>query len=127
MFEKIKKGDWLIISFLMIIMISSSFLVMQHGLSGMRRITVEIAGEKTSYRMDPNRVEVISFLVKGESAILQYDKGRIRMQPMSFNSCPQQICSKTGWIDSSWEAIICLPNQMMITIDGEGGLDATAS
>ena len=35
------------------------------------------------------------------------------------SQCPQKICVKTGWISKSGEFIICVPNKIVIKIDGE--------
>ncbi|MDY6825660.1 MAG: NusG domain II-containing protein [Bacillota bacterium] len=52
---------------------------------------------------------------KGQhTAVIEVDDGRIRMLPLSEDLCPQGICSHTGWIEHSYESIVCLPNQIMI-------------
>jgi hypothetical protein len=52
---------------------------------------------------------------KGQhTAVIEADDGRVRMLPLSKDLCPQGICSHTGWIEHSYESIVCLPNQIMI-------------
>ncbi|KWT82066.1 NusG domain II-containing protein [Candidatus Magnetominusculus xianensis] len=51
--------------------------------------------------------------------------GKVRV---ADSDCPGKVCVKQGWIDSG--AIICLPNRVVITVDGtptapKGGVDAT--
>jgi hypothetical protein len=51
------------------------------------------------------------------SAVLEIDSGRIRMKPLDEGLCPKAICSHTGWIEYSYESIVCLPNQIMIVFN----------
>jgi len=48
------------------------------------------------------------------SAIIEIDDGRIRMLPLSEDLCPRAVCSHTGWIEYSYESIVCLPNQIVV-------------
>ena len=50
-----------------------------------------------------------------EGNILEITGGKIRMKEAS---CPDQICRKQGWIKSRGESIICLPNKVVITLEG---------
>ncbi|HBE87040.1 MAG TPA: hypothetical protein DDW53_19330, partial [Lachnoclostridium sp.] len=34
-------------------------------------------------------------------------------------SCPDKVCVRTGKIHRSGELIVCLPNRVVITIEGE--------
>ena len=36
-------------------------------------------------------------------------------------SCPLKICEKMGWIHNPGEMIICVPNRLIIKIEGEKG------
>lgn len=55
---------------------------------------------------------------RGE-AVLEIEGGKIRVLPMPRETCPLNICSSVGWIDKPGQAIVCLPNRMIITISGE--------
>ncbi len=35
------------------------------------------------------------------------------------SSCPNHICIKSGWISSTHDALICLPNKIIVKISGE--------
>jgi hypothetical protein len=48
------------------------------------------------------------------SAVIEIDDGRIRMLPLSEELCPRAVCSHTGWIEYSYESIVCLPNQIVV-------------
>ena len=47
-------------------------------------------------------------------ATVEIEDGKIRMMPISEELCPAAICSHTGWINYSYESIVCLPNQILI-------------
>lgn len=44
--------------------------------------------------------------------------GRARMLEMNKEICPDAICSKTGWIDKNYQSIVCLPNKIVLTLEG---------
>jgi hypothetical protein len=48
------------------------------------------------------------------SATIEIDDGKIRMVPLSEELCPRAVCSHTGWIEYSYESIVCLPNQIVV-------------
>ena len=35
---------------------------------------------------------------------------------MNRDACPLGICSETGWINSAHQSIVCLPNEIIITL-----------
>lgn len=49
--------------------------------------------------------------------IIEIKEGQVRMLPMNKDICPEGICSDTGWIENSYETIVCLPNKIMVTIE----------
>lgn len=55
------------------------------------------------------------------SAMLQTEAGRVRMLS---SRCRDKICMKQGWISKPGESIICLPERIVVTIEGTGAVDA---
>lgn len=49
--------------------------------------------------------------------------GRVNVES---SSCRNQVCVDTGWIDKAGESIICLPNRVVVSIEGKGGGDYDA-
>ncbi|MEW5785388.1 MAG: NusG domain II-containing protein [Bacillota bacterium] len=47
-------------------------------------------------------------------AVLEIEGGRVRLLPMDHSLCPRGICAHTGWIEHSYESIVCLPNRIMV-------------
>ena len=46
---------------------------------------------------------------------IQAEPGRIRILE---SSCPGQDCVHTGWADQAGQQIICLPNRLVISLEG---------
>jgi hypothetical protein len=55
------------------------------------------------------------------TATVEVGAGRIRV---ATAKCPEQICVKQGWVDRPGEAIVCLPGEIVIRIDGPTAVDA---
>jgi hypothetical protein len=62
--------------------------------------------------------------VLGPLVIVADGKGSIRV---TESTCPDQICVHTVPARSPGDQVICVPNRMVITIEGKGtGIDALA-
>ncbi|MFB0527186.1 MAG: NusG domain II-containing protein [bacterium] len=48
--------------------------------------------------------------------VIEVKEGRVRVVE---SSCFQKVCVNTGWIDRPGQNIICLPNKVLITIEGK--------
>jgi len=63
--------------------------------------------------------------VTGGVATIEMRDGAVRLVPTAEYSCPERICLRTGWIRRPGEAIICVPNKLVVRIEGrEDGIDA---
>ena len=69
--------------------------------------------------------EPVTLEVDGASypLTIQAEPGRIRILE---SSCPGQDCVHTGWADRAGQQIICLPNRLVISLEGgaTGDIDA---
>lgn len=54
---------------------------------------------------------------KKQYNIIEINHGRIRVKE---DNSPDQIAVRTGWIDTVGQTSICLPHQLIITIEQEG-------
>jgi len=65
--------------------------------------------------------------IQGEKGkvIIEVKDGRVRAVE---SSCFQKICVNTGWIDKPGQNIICLPNRVLVIIEGKerAGIDAVS-
>ncbi len=48
------------------------------------------------------------------TAQIEIEDGRVRMLPLDEELCPRAVCSHTGWIEYTYESIVCLPNQIVV-------------
>jgi len=70
--------------------------------------------QRVSLRMD----RTIDLEGEKGSVILEVREGRVRM---AESSCLQKICVNTRWIDKPGQTIVCLPNKVLVTIEGKEG------
>jgi len=56
--------------------------------------------------------------IEGEKGkvVIEVKDGRVRVVD---SSCFQKICVNTGWINKPGQNIICLPNKVLVTIEGK--------
>ncbi len=62
--------------------------------------------------------------VEGGTAYIDYGQNKTRVSPESDGICPDDICWKTGWISRAGQSVACVPNHMVVTLVGSGGVDA---
>ena len=89
------------------------------------RVLVRVNGEEYgSYSLDRD-VQILIEGYKGGHDTLVIEEGRACVRN---SDCPDHLCEGMGWIDSSGESIVCLPNRVVVTVEaGEGGeVDAVA-
>jgi len=55
--------------------------------------------------------------VKGENGLIKIIAGNGKIKVDEENS-PLHLCSKQGYISKSYETIVCLPNKVIIKIEG---------
>jgi len=114
------KREILLIVTIFILGISLIFFQRLLNDSGARFLTVEVQGEqivKTRLTADSNRE--IQVPLKRGVATIKIKNGRARVLPLPKDICPEGICSSTGWIEKPGETIICLPNKMVVRIEGD--------
>ena len=78
------------------------------------RINLDTVTTPYSFRVENDR---------GDYNVISVEPGRIRV---SEASCPDHICMNTGWISDGVFPIVCLPNELVIQIEGGGSDDLDA-
>lgn len=51
-------------------------------------------------------------------AIIELEHNRARIQRMPEDVCPRGICADTGWVQREGQAIVCVPNRLIIHLEG---------
>ena len=79
--------------------------------------TVVLDGETIAQYDLTTLTEPVTLEVDGASypLTIQAEPGRIRILE---SSCPGQDCVHTGWADQAGQQIICLPNRLVISLEG---------
>jgi hypothetical protein len=54
-------------------------------------------------------------------SVLEVKGGKLRMLS---SPCPDKICVNQGWVCKPGEVIVCVPNAVSVSIEGDGGVDA---
>ncbi len=60
---------------------------------------------------------ILSLDPHGIHMVIETKKGSVRVKT---SDCPQQICVKKGWTGFANDPIICMPNHIMVIIEGGG-------
>jgi hypothetical protein len=85
---------------------SAKYIVIEYNNEMVHKIRL-VKGLKKRINLD---------LDKGNAEIV-IENGRVRILEMPKEICPLGICSDTGWVNNAGEMIVCIPNQILITIE----------
>lgn len=114
-----KTGDKiLIVSILIIVAIFIGFKAIQNNNSGDLVAKITQDGELIK-EINLSELEKSETIVIEEPLhqVILAEKGRIRFYE---SDCPNQTCVETGWLTKTGDKAVCLPNKVVITIEGEG-------
>lgn len=64
-----------------------------------------------------NSSKTYDFKFKNNTGYIEVKDGKVRMLVMDKKICPNAICSDTGWISKSYQTIVCLPNNIILTLE----------
>jgi len=117
----LSRGDKVLIVLLLLLGVVSLFLVRSIVPSGDVAV-VEVDGRlccRLDLSVDAQRA------VRGPlgETVVEVRGGRIRI---AESPCPHKICVRTGWIGRSGRMIVCLPNRVVVRVEGEAGVDAVS-
>ena len=110
--------DIIVIAAILVISLSVLFIALITKKNG-AMVKVEINGEEVG--IYPLYVDGI-YSLNGGTNVLVIENGKAYL---NYSNCPDHTCERTGKISHVGETIICLPNRVSITIQGdaEGGVD----
>ena len=145
--EYIRKAD-IILFFVLVAagLAASAFLAMSHADAGSgAKVIIESGGELFAEYPLSEDTEIVVPAPSGVSyrdpKAAPADAGDECTQYRYFNivrisggsvtvsaaSCRNQVCTEHGGISKTGESIVCLPNRLVVTIEGGGGYDAVTS
>lgn len=114
-----KKGDFFVVIVVLLAALGLFAIKALPAVSGDRLLLVEINGQphsEISFNAESN--ERITVTLPGGQATVEIVAGRVRVLPMEKQLCPLGICASIGWIEQSGDAIVCLPNRLVMTVVG---------
>lgn len=114
-----KIGD--IVSILLVLGIGVSGIV--YSLSAKPGKTIKISSPYGSYRYSLTQERTLKIPGKLGDILLEIKGGAVRI---TQSTCPLKICIKKGWIYRQGDSIICLPNQVIIRVEGDKEQDFDA-
>ncbi len=91
-------------------------LVFERASSGKARAVVEVEGRR-AMEIDLSRDGQYEVMGREGKMTLEVSRGKIRAVE---SSCKKKICVKTGFISSPHEKIVCIPNRVIVSIEGSG-------
>ncbi|MEA4901420.1 NusG domain II-containing protein [Desulfitobacterium sp.] len=116
-----KKIEKVIIGIILLLSIAS-LGIMTVSRSNSHNSTIVIQVNNKVVREIPlnysSEIKTYDFNFNGNTAYIESKDGRVRLLEMSKDLCPNSICSNTGWISQTYQSIVCMPNQIIITIKG---------
>ncbi|MCX7795415.1 MAG: NusG domain II-containing protein [bacterium] len=113
------KKDILFFSIIFLIILFSYLFSKFRIIGGDDIVLIQVDRKDFWLLLSENRiVEVLGPLGK---SIIEIKDRRVRML---FSPCPDKLCIKEGYIDKAGQVIICVPNRVVIKIEGRAGLDA---
>lgn len=112
--------DFLLVSIIVIAAISAFLIIRLFADDGAVAVVTVDGKRHSSYPLCEDR-EVVIETEDGGTNILVISDGEAYIRSAS---CPDGICSRHKPISSTEESIICLPNGVVITVEGEPSSDA---
>ena len=116
----LKKGDIIIAAVSILVAVGSFGGVSLYKSAGnnLQRIAVIKQNDQIIRRINLETFEGSEEInVSGDyDEVILVENGRIRFKKAD---CPDKVCVKTGWLEQNGDIAVCLPNRVMIKIEGE--------
>lgn len=109
-FHLIKPFEAVIIGIILFGSIAAIFIMNRPG-GGSRTAVIRCGDIRHELALDEDGL----FRFDGIDAEFELKNGKIRLTKAS---CPDKICEKTGYIGSSGQSIICVPNKITVAVVG---------
>jgi len=112
--KSLTAGDIILMTMLIFLGITSLFVINKVRQPG-EMCSIEVSGE-ILHHLKLSENQNISVEGPVGKTLIRIKDNKVRV---TYSDCPEKICEKTGWISNVGEIIVCVPNKVIITIDGE--------
>lgn len=117
-----KKGDLVVVAVILVVVFTLVGMQALPASTGGRFLRVELDGEMIDeIPFDETSDERITVDFPAGSAEVEIVAGRVRVLEMPKDVCPLGICSSVGWVERTGDAVVCLPNRLVLTVVGGDG------
>ena len=82
-----------------------------HGKAGSYAVVMVRNNETARYSLSTDGI----YTINGGTNTIEIMDGKVRMTEAE---CPNHLCVRQGWISFSGQSIVCLPNELSVTITG---------
>jgi len=115
----LKKGDIILVAVLLVVAVSTvaGMFIFRGNSSNTDKIAVIKQGDRIVKEIKLNEIgksEKITIEGNYKNVIL-FENGKIRFEE---STCPDKVCVKTGWLTDEGDMAVCLPNQVIVKIEG---------
>ncbi|MTI68775.1 MAG: NusG domain II-containing protein [Firmicutes bacterium] len=112
------KWDKMLIFFIIIISLSGLYFVKEVAVNeGAQYIRVEVNGKEYKKISLGANMEGKTIEVKTEYGFNKIEIGKNKVR-MIESDCHDQLCVKQGWINAPGNVVVCLPNRLVIELEG---------
>ncbi len=116
--NKITRGDYLLAGVILVLSLGSFGLVGLGGVSAdPATVAVRVDGRLTA-TFDLSTDRTISPIPGGPDMSIEVKNGSVRVLT---SNCPRGVCKNFGRISKPGRTIICVPNKVVLTIEGGPG------
>ena len=85
-----------------------------HGKAGSCAVVMVRNHEIARYSLSDDGI----YAINGGTNTIEIKDGKVRMAEAD---CPNHLCVRQGWISYAGQSIVCLPNELSVTIAGTDG------
>lgn len=101
---------------ILIVLFCGYWLIIKDHSPGGKKIVAIYKGDLRILELPMNNDQVISLNPFGVGMVVEILNQKVRV---SSSDCPQQICVRKGWTGLVHDLIICMPNQITVSIEGD--------
>ncbi|SMC83318.1 NusG domain II-containing protein [Sporomusa malonica] len=117
-----KADKWLVIALLTVALSGIGLNMYYISANGQGQSVVITVNGQTVKTFPLRQGYVGEFRIDGDHGfnIIEYKDGRVRIRDAD---CPDQICVKSGWINTQPQQIVCLPYRVVVKIVSDSPAD----